>query len=236
MVSYSSSNNCHFSIPYCSLILDSLYPVMSTSREIRNILFSDEERLIRLSELMNFLKVIMEDTEKKICLAKGDLELQTGAILRIRQLLKESSQNSDDPYHSFLRRCLKQTRGFGVKLEYLMSKLRLTARCLRDSNGETFTSMSGPVHVGGVIRTGGRRKVRRCDGEVRMSCGVTRGEGYKSGACSQAPRRSAFVTEGQGSGPSCGGARRCRRNGSNDRSKSKSKSKSSTRSRTRSRS
>ena len=114
--------------------------------------------------------------EKKICLAKGDLKLQTGAILRIRQLLKESSQNSDDPYHSFLRQCLKQTRGFGAKLEYLMSKLRLTARCLRDSNGETFTSMAGPVHVGGVIRTGGRRKVRRCDGEVRMSCGVTRGE------------------------------------------------------------
>ena len=79
----------HFT--YYSLILDSLYPVMSTSREIRNILFSDEERLIRLSELMNFLKIIMEDTEKKVCLAKRDLELQTGAILRIRQLLKESS-------------------------------------------------------------------------------------------------------------------------------------------------
>ena len=207
---------------------------MSTSREIRNILFSDEECLIRLSELMNFLKVIMEDTEKKICLAKGDLELQTGAILRIRQLLKESSQNSNDPYHSFLRRCLKQTWGFGAKLEYLMLKLRLTTHCLRDSNGETFTSMSGPVHVGGVIRTGGRRKVRRCDGEVRMSRGVTRGEKYKSDACSQTPRRSSSITEGQGSGPSCGGARRCQRNGSNDRSKSKSKSKSSTRSCTRS--
>ena len=174
---------------------------MSTSREFRNILFSDEERLIWLSELMNFLKIIMEDTEKKVCLAKRDLELQTGAILRIRQLLKESSQNSDDPYHSFLRQCLKQTRGFGTKLEYLMSKLRLTARCLCESNGETFTGMAGPVHIGGVIRTGGRNG-RRCTGEVRVFCGVTRGGGYKSGACGKAPRRSDFVTEGQGSGPS----------------------------------
>ena len=55
--------HCHFWIPYFDLLLFTYfrftYPVMSTSREIRNILFSDEERLIRLSELMNFLKVIM---------------------------------------------------------------------------------------------------------------------------------------------------------------------------------
>ena len=90
---------------------------MSTSREIRSILFSEEERLVRLTELMNFLKIIMEDTEKKVGLTKRDLELQTGAILHIRKLLKESSQNSDDPYHNFLRQCLKKTRGFGTKLE-----------------------------------------------------------------------------------------------------------------------
>ena len=189
---------------------------MSTSREIRNILFGDEERLVRLTKLMNFLKIIMEDTEKKVVLAKRDLELQTGAILRIRQLLKESSQNSDDPYHNFLRQCLKKTRDMGAKLEYLMSKLRLTSQCLRESNGETFTGMAGPVHVGGVVRTGGRNG-RRCAGEVRVSCGVTRG-----GACGNAPRQSDFINEGQGSGPSCSGARKCRRSGSNHRSKSKS--------------
>ena len=79
-----------------------------------------------MTELMNFLKIIMEDTEKKVVLTKRDLELQTGAILRIRQLLKESSQNSDDPYHNFFRQCLKKTRDMGTKLEYLMSKLRLS--------------------------------------------------------------------------------------------------------------
>ena len=203
---------------------------MSTSREIRNILFGDEERLVRLTELMNFLKIIMEDTEKKVGLAKRDFELQTGAILCIRQLLKESSQNSDDPYHHFLRQCLKKTLDMGAKLEYLMSKLRLTSRCLRESNGETFTGMAGPVHVGGVVRTGGRNG-RRCAGEVRVSCGVTRGGGYKSGARGNAPRRSDFINGGQGSGPSCSGAWRCRRSGSNHRSKSKSSTRSLTRSR-----
>ena len=54
----------------------------------------------------------------------------------------------------------------GTKLEYLMSKLRLTARCLRESNGETFNGMGGPIHVGGVVRTGGRNG-RRGVGEVR---------------------------------------------------------------------
>ena len=75
---------------------------MSTSSEIRNILFGDEECLVRLTELMDFLKIIMEDIEKKVVLAKRYLELQTGAILRIHQLFKEASQNSRDPYHNFL--------------------------------------------------------------------------------------------------------------------------------------
>ena len=55
----------------------------------------------------------------------------------------------------------------GAKLEYLMSKLRLTSRCLCESNGEIFTGMGGPVHVGGVVRTGGRNGMR-CAGEVRV--------------------------------------------------------------------
>ena len=124
MISISSSNNftfCITSLIIIHLFLDYFHPIMSTSSEIRNILFGDEERLVRLTELMDFLKIIMEDTEKKVVLAKRDLELQTGAILRIRQLLKESSQNSDDPYHNFLRQCLKKTRDMGTKLEYLMS-------------------------------------------------------------------------------------------------------------------
>ena len=75
---------------------------MSTSSEIRSILFGDEEHLVRLTELMDFLKIIMEDTEMKVGHAKRDLELQTRAILRIRQLLKEASNNRRDPYHNFL--------------------------------------------------------------------------------------------------------------------------------------
>ena len=75
---------------------------MSTSSEIRGILFGNEEHLVKLTELMNFLKIIMEDTEVKVGIAKRDLESQTRAILRIRQLLKEASNNRRDPYHNFL--------------------------------------------------------------------------------------------------------------------------------------
>ena len=75
---------------------------MSTSSEIRGILFGDEEHLIKLTELMDYLKIILEDTEVKVGHAKRDLELQTRAILRIRQLLKEATYNRRDPYHTFL--------------------------------------------------------------------------------------------------------------------------------------
>ena len=77
-------------------------PTMSTSSEIRGILFGDEEHLVKLTELMDYLKIIMEDTEVKVGHAKRDLESQTRAILRIHQLLKEASNNRRDPYHNFL--------------------------------------------------------------------------------------------------------------------------------------
>ena len=155
---------------------------MSTSSEIRGILFGNEEHLVKLTELMDYLKIIMEDTEVKVGIAKRDLESQTQAILRIRQLLKEASNNRRDPYHNFLRQCLSRTQDMGLKLEYLMSKLWFTARCLRESNGDTFNCMGGLVHVGGVVRTGGRNG-RRGVGEVQVTGGVTRGGGYNSGAC-----------------------------------------------------
>ena len=129
---------------------------MSTSSEIRGILFGDEEHLIKLTELMDYLKIILEDTEVKVGHAKRDLELQTRAILRIRQLLKEATNNRRDPYHTFLRQCLNKTRDMGSKLEYLMSKLRQTDRFLRETNGDTFNCMGGLVHVGGVVRAGSR--------------------------------------------------------------------------------
>ena len=54
---------------------------MSTSSEIRGILFGDEEHLVKLTELMDYLKIIMEDTKVKVGHAKRDMELQTRAIL-----------------------------------------------------------------------------------------------------------------------------------------------------------
>ena len=115
----------------------------------------------------------------------------------------------------------------GSKLEYLMSKLRLTARCLRESNGDTFNCMGGLVHVGGVVRTGGRNG-RRGVGEVWVTGGVTRGGGYNSGACGSGsvPSRIDPADGGQGRGTSRGGARRCRRSRSKNRSRSRSVSRS----------
>ena len=176
---------------------------MSTSSEIRGILFGDEEHLIKLTELMDYLKIILEDTEVKVGHAQRDLELQTRAILRIRQLLKGAINNRRDPYHTFLRQCLNKTRDMGSKLEYLMSKLWLTDRFLRKTNGDTFNCMGGLVHVGGVVRTGGRNG-RRGVGEVRVTGGVTRGGGYNAGACGSGsvPNRIDPTDGGQGRGTS----------------------------------
>ena len=172
---------------------------MSTSSEIRGILFGDEEHLIKLTELMDYLKIILEDTEVKVGHAKRDLELQTRAILRIRQLLKEATNNRRDPYHTFLRQCLNKTRDMGSKLEYLMSKLRQTDRFLHETNGDTFNCMGGLVHVGGVVRAGGRNAGRGV-GEVRGTGGVTRGGGYKGGACGSGPSRSDHGEGARGRG------------------------------------
>ena len=133
---------------------------MSTSTEIRGILFRDSEHLIKLTELMDYLKIILEDTEVKVGHAQRDLELQTQAILRIRQLLKGAINNRRDPYHTFLRQCLNKTRDTGSRLEYLMSKLRQADRFLRKTNGDTFNPIGGLVHVGGVVRAGGRNAGR----------------------------------------------------------------------------
>ena len=54
---------------------------MSTSSEIRGILFGDDKHLIKLTELMDYLKIILEDTEVKVGHAQRDLELQTRAII-----------------------------------------------------------------------------------------------------------------------------------------------------------
>ena len=48
---------------------------MSTSTEIREILFGDSEHLIKLTELMDYLRIILEDTEFKVGLPQRDLEL-----------------------------------------------------------------------------------------------------------------------------------------------------------------
>ena len=76
---------------------------MSTSTEIRGILFGDSEHLIKLTELMDYLRIILEDTEFKVGHAQRDLKLQTRAILRIRELLKGAIGNKKgNPYHRFL--------------------------------------------------------------------------------------------------------------------------------------
>ena len=91
---------------------------MSTSTEIRGILFGDSEHLIKLTELMDYLRIILEDTEFKVGHAQRDLELQTRAILRIRQLLKGAIGNKKgNPYHRFLWQCLNKTRDTGSRLE-----------------------------------------------------------------------------------------------------------------------
>ena len=163
---------------------------MSTSTEIRDILFRDSEHLIKLTELMDYLRIILEDTEFKVGHAQRDLELQTGAILRIRQLLKGPIGNKrGNPYHTFLQQCLNKTRDTGSRLGHLMSKLRQVDRFLCETNSDTFNPLGGLVHVGGVVRAGGSG-VGRGVGEVRKTCGVTRGGGYRGGACGSGPSRS----------------------------------------------
>ena len=200
---------------------------MPTSSEIRGILFGDSQHLIKLTELMDYLRTILEDTEYKVGHAQRDLELQTRAILRIRQLLKGAIGNKKgNPYHTFLRQCLNKTRDTGSRLEYLMSELRQADRFLRKTNNDTFSPIGSLVHVGGVVRAGGSGASRGV-GEVRGTGGVIRGGGYRGGACGSGPSRGDYGGGARGRGTSRGGARGSRRSRSRSRSVSRSKSKES---------
>ena len=86
-----------------SLIFRNILLRMLTSSEIRGILFGDSQHLIKLTDLMDYLRTILDDTEYKVGHAQRDLELQNRAIIRIRQLLKGAIGNKKgNPYYTFL--------------------------------------------------------------------------------------------------------------------------------------
>ena len=98
---------------------------MLTSSDIRALLFGDSQHLIKITELIEYLCTILDDSEHKVYYAQRDLELQNCCIICIHQLLKGAVRSkSRSPYYYFLRQCLKKTKDTGAKMEYLLSKLR----------------------------------------------------------------------------------------------------------------
>ena len=61
---------------------------MLTSCEIKSILFGDPQHLIKITELVEYLRTILDDSEHRVFNAQKDLEWQNRCIIRIRQLLK----------------------------------------------------------------------------------------------------------------------------------------------------
>ena len=97
---------------------------MLTSCEIKSILFGDPRHLIRITELVEYLRTILGDSETRVARAQKDLELQNKCVVRIRQLLKIAVRRQEgSPYYDFLRQCLRETRDTGVKIENLLSSL-----------------------------------------------------------------------------------------------------------------
>ena len=73
---------------------------MLTSSD-RALLFGDSQHLIKITELIEYLRTILDDSEHKVYYAQRDLELQNHCIIRIRQLLKGAVRSkSGSPYSS----------------------------------------------------------------------------------------------------------------------------------------
>ena len=61
---------------------------MFTLSDIKAILFGDPRYLVRISELVEYLRTILGDSEIRVSRALSDLEIQKKCVVRIRQLLK----------------------------------------------------------------------------------------------------------------------------------------------------
>ena len=97
---------------------------MLTSSDIKSILFGDPRYLVRITELVEYLRTILGDSETRVARAQKDLELQNKCVVRIRQLLKIAVRRQEgSPYSDFLCQCLLDTRDTVVQIENLLSSL-----------------------------------------------------------------------------------------------------------------
>ena len=124
---------------------------MLTSSDIRALLFGDSQHLIKITELIEYLRTILDNSEHKVYYAQRDLELQNHCIIRICQLLKGAVRSkSGSPYYYFLHQCLRKTRDTGVTREKLLSKMRKSHRFFLETNKDMFSPIGNLVHVGGA--------------------------------------------------------------------------------------
>ena len=164
---------------------------MFTLSDIKSILFGDPRYLVRISELVEYLRTILGDSEIRVSRAQSDLEMQKKCVVRIRQLLKIAVRRQEgSSYSDFLRQCLRDTRDTVIQIENLLSSLRRAHRYLRDTNGEILNPIGGLIHIGGNID----RRVNINVGTVSVGRGVARGGGHRGfhrgGACGSGPART----------------------------------------------
>ena len=164
---------------------------MFTLSDIKAILFGDPRYLVRISELVEYLRTILGDSEIRVSRALSDLEMQKKCVVRIRQLLKIAVRRQEgSSYSDFLRQCLRDTRDTVIQIENLLSSLRRAHRYLRDTNGEILNPIGGLIHIGGNID----RRVNINIGTVSVGRGVARGGGHRGvhrgGACGSGPARA----------------------------------------------
>ena len=102
---------------------------MTTSQDIRALLFGDDRHLITNTQLLEYLRKLTDETEYMVYYRLRDLEWQYKTIVPIRQLLKNNIQgHGHSPYHNFLRQYLDKTRDTVWVMERLLGRMRATHR------------------------------------------------------------------------------------------------------------